>query len=245
MGYLPAIAVAIVFNISGAADATPIQAVFTGTVVGTEGTVDVGGFFGAPGGNLTGASYSAKFIYDIDSLGPVISESNQFASYVTTNSVYWAEVTMNGHTVVIDGFATPGDVTSALWDKMPGWMFGKSFGARLTDSEDLGNNTFLVSLLTDNVFSDQLPLLSITTPFTSDNANFSPAIDIFSGSLSLYTFGSPSDFEEIFDFMANSVTVSPVATAVPEPLSLTLMGAGLFGLAALRRRSRVKASAHR
>ncbi|HYJ36705.1 MAG TPA: PEP-CTERM sorting domain-containing protein, partial [Rhizomicrobium sp.] len=65
------------------------------------------------------------------------------------------------------------------------------------------------------------------------------------GHFSFATFTPAFDHEEIFAFMANRVTVSPVIASIPEPLSLTMMGAGLIGLAALRRRQRPRASARK
>jgi hypothetical protein len=226
--------------ISQPANAAPIQAVFTGTVASTEGTVDTAGIFGAPGGDLTGSSYTATFIYDLVSLGPVISGSNQFASYVYSNSVMSAAVTMNDHTVTIISFAVPGDVTSALWNS-PGQMWGKSFSATASDTETIGNTSYL-SLLSDQVFSDQIPLLTVDTPFSSDNANYSRTGEEFSGSLLLGAFGGASEYQEIFDLLSSNVVVSPlVAASVPEPWTAATFGASLIGLGLLRRRKVARA----
>src|ERR1043166_5945904 len=128
------------------ATATPWQIIYTGTIIGTEGTIDTAGLFGAPGGDVTGASYSAKFLYDLDSLGPVFTVTNLFNTRTYSNSIYWGEITINGHTFILDGFGTPGDVTSTVWDSQPGFMFGKTFSGGVVDVEPFGNGSYRAEL---------------------------------------------------------------------------------------------------
>jgi hypothetical protein len=175
--------VALLF--ASAANASPIEYIFTGTGTGT----------------VNGVAFSGDFSISAaaDTLG-ITSGGGEFRN--TPTSVTFIESSVNAtlmDIVVLDNTASPGFI---------------GFGSTSSpfDSEDLTGPTF-------------------------ETYDLSTALALTSGPLSVApgTFNTSVgtlDFRTITALSFEATTV----TAVPEPASLTIFGAGLAGLAFFRRR---------
>ena len=214
------IAVAGLIFTTIAAQATPTETLTWSGTVGYGSNGSPAQFAGA-GGNgvgLAGDAFTIQLIYDPATLtGDTCSGPNTYCNWVFGASGITEKITVKGST---ETYTSPG----------PGGSLGIGVSSDGAINLSIGG-------------TPQFGLnISGTTPLFGSNANiedFNIASTSVTGSFgsSGLTGGAQVGGNGPFTFNA---VYSSGATSVPEPISVSLFGAGLAGMAAIRRRKKAK-----
>jgi hypothetical protein len=207
----------------GTAMAAPIDTI---TITGTwnSGTKDSAGLFGAVGSDLGGKSYTVTYSFDPDTLA-LQSSSNG----CTTNCTY--NFGTNGLTetlTALDGSKLVTDTLSASNGSVQ--VCGSANGC--------GSVRFDIT----NVNSGGLYVNDLHLFATGQNEQFFINANVGSDPTFLDIQDALGSLQDISSFDGDTisgfstVSVSFASTAVPEPLTMSLFGAGVAGMAAFRRR---------
>lgn len=193
---------------------------------------DLGGYFGTPGGDLTGQALSGSFTYDTE-LAPLPWLPGQYqsggaggwlASSITINGASWAFDLGNDPAAYSDLAINLSD------DPDP-----DSFTVNI--SQSLFTDVFLtqsLSFFALGGLSDFVDGLALPEHLSWDGVGFGEGYL----SVDLACFGAPECSPQSFNgaFFLSSLTIAP--TAVPEPSSMGLIGLGMAGIWLSRRRRR-------
>jgi hypothetical protein len=249
---LPALICATAFVWSAYADATPIVIQLSGHVLPNNSglpnsDVDVTGVFGTPSANLTGVAYSAIITYDPSSAPADSNATPNFGQYERDYysggpSFLSISVTINGHTVTVDGLSnyqeaqvdplSPNSInfytSNHGHDPSAGAPFDESYadffltgksGQQLITSDALPTSVNLPALFVGP--SQKIGDLQIS------RGTYEPGTNSYSAETGFLYLGLDS---------ITSWGPSAQTPSVPEPGTFALLGLGLAGLAASRRR---------
>jgi hypothetical protein len=213
---------------AGGASAAVITATYTGLV--SPGSIDVYGFYGAAGSNIGGMGYTAVFQYD-PALGSMITDTavqkrSEGGAFFGNNSpMITSLLTINGQTIGIAAGSYVG-TASVTSNGIPGNLFQ----LLAHDINDLGGGLTREWKLYEEAISPTIPL-SLSDPFFMSSLSGS-------GQFSFRERVNGSIVRlETFDLTINSISVtSDAPTEVPEPHTLSIVGAGMAIAATVRRR---------
>jgi hypothetical protein len=207
-----AVAIAVILG-PAAAGATDMSGSFAGTI--TNGT-DTTGVFGTPNAVLDGDPVTGTFVYDTTLFSQVVAGSTNTATGTGLGALT-VTLTINGHSHTF----TDNTSSSVFLDDAA--------------SEVTYQNADSASGVAENFFLDAEDPITPFVPSTSltDGYSTSDAFLSSNGSFAIIDPGATAG--GAFTIGTLSVTQE---FPVPEPVSASLLVAGLFGLTAARRRRR-------
>jgi hypothetical protein len=203
-----------------AANATNVTTTFSGTFA--DGTVDTRGFLtGSAGTNLGGTSFTATATYLANFFERSVNGGHY--SYGGSESQLAFSITTAGHT---SSFNTPMQITET--------DSGLTSGSGTAVSFDGGNASWQSGQSSRTSIS-----LYTSTAYSAYQLQTQAGMDAYMAGVSSWT-GTQRDNMYLSDPWGGSeqlyFTVNPVVADAPEPESLYLVGLGLLGLIASRRR---------
>lgn len=220
------------------ASATIVDVVFTGHV---GFGLDMTGIFGSSNTQLFGKSYSARYRFDT-SLGNVVTTSTVTSATGGPRSIYGgtspalsASLTINGVTVEIGGSAL-----GMIYAFSAPFQSNQSYeAAQYSDAADFRTDHSIVHRIgaAGGILSNSFDVAQYygpTSGFVGQTSQFQ--IAIFNKRTMTHTefaFGS---------LVPETVSITPVASAVPEPATWAMMLAGFAGLGLAARRRRAGAA---
>jgi hypothetical protein len=204
--------------------ATPIDTI-TVTGIWNSGTTDVAGLFGTAGASLGNKAYTVTYSFNPSTLtlqGSSAGCTTNCTYNFGTNGLTETLTALDGTTLVTDSLvASNGSVM----------VCGAANGCGSIRFDISGVNS-------DGINISDLHLYANEQIFTSSNVNTDPTF------LNVLDAGGSLQDQNTFDGDSitgfQTVSVSFANTTVPEPLTLSIFGAGLAGAAAIRRRRNKK-----
>jgi PEP-CTERM motif len=235
----------MVLGAENSALATPIDLTIAGHVTNNTYNYDYTGVFGSIG-SLSGDAFNLTLTYDPALAGPDLSPPANSGYYEQFNTSWInISITINGHTESVG--------TGVSFDQMAVDLGGVNPDSLLVETAypaappgDFNGSYFelqLYSLVGQHFFSNDSVPTYIDPSLIQTGGSRVGDIQIERG---VYgnpnvTTGEADAYLGIDSIIGGSLVTPPVTGNVPEPITLSIFGAGLVGAAAMRRRKAKRA----
>jgi hypothetical protein len=224
------------FGVVSPTSAAIVQVTYTGTVASG---FDYTGVFGSAGTDLTGDSFTARYLFDTtlgvtySSSSPAENQAYGGTGFSIPSPSLGAVLTINGQNLAVAG-------------SFLGLIYGGNYGPSVYSEayHTAQDYSFIGSGFTnkyiDNYIFNYTGTIpdSITSPYKYNVGAIVGANDIPGGEFSDYSYNYIPRYttEDAFGDLHPSTLTYSVVSDVPEPATLLLLGTGLFGLGLMRLR---------
>lgn len=199
------------------------------------GGYDYQGIFGDIGRDLTGLEITQTIVSSVDPADYTYSwEDPNYRFTSEMNSPFYISVTVDGRTLEMSATLNLGGGLALVNGLTNGTPYGYNYDQVATNAKGSTDDDQYVSagISASSMTKGFVPKLDFHQSLTQDLTGEVTGWAYFSYSKTALSYPYPTFFEATLD----TITVNPDAVDVPEPGSVALLGVGITGLIAMRRR---------